>query len=152
MEMDGMESAAKLAILGAGIFFLNALVCGIWKYAQIRKSEDALAHPYVDTAHRASLLYAFAALLLARFVELSDLSAGVEMVATALPLIFFAFAICSYMAHGALRDTDNMFAASRETGKGSSESAIAGFMALLILAEVGGFLVLFWGFARAQLF
>ncbi len=148
-----MEPAAKLAILAAGIFFLNALICGIWKYAEIRKSPDALAHPYVDIAHRASLLYSFAALLLARFVELSDLSARVELVATGLPLLFFALAICSYMVHGALRDTENIFASNQEAGvRDSSQSIITAFMAALIFAEVGGFLVLFWGFAQAQLF
>ncbi len=148
-----MEPAAKLAVLAAGIFFLNALICGVWKYAQIRKSVDARAHPYVDTAHRASLLYSFAALLLARFVELSDLSPGVELIATGLPLLFFALAICSYMLHGALRDTDNMFASSRGAGAGaSSQGGVEVFMAVLIFAEVGGFAVLFWGFAQAQLF
>ncbi len=147
-----MEPAAKLAVLAAGVFFLNALICGVWKYDQIRKSADALAHPYVDIAHRASLLYSFAALLISRFVELSDLSEGVELVATALPLLFFGLAIFNYMLHGALRDTDNVFAAIREAGAGgSSQTVVTAFMAALIFAEVGGFLVLFWGFARAQL-
>ncbi|MBW2313336.1 MAG: hypothetical protein JRH10_04020, partial [Deltaproteobacteria bacterium] len=98
------------------------------------------------------LLYSFAALLISRFVELSDLSEGVELVATALPLLFFGLAIFNYMLHGALRDTDNVFAAIREVGAGgSSQTAVTVFMAALIFAEVGGFLVLFWGFARAQL-
>ena len=66
-----MASAEKLALLACGVFFLNALVTGTWKYVQIRSSPIAQAHPYVDVAHRASLLYSFAALLLARFVELS---------------------------------------------------------------------------------
>ncbi len=148
-----MEPAAKLAVLAAGIFFLNALLCGVWKYAQIRASDDSRAHPYVDTAHRASLLYSFAALLLARFAELSEQSAGVELAATGLPLLFFMLAICSYMVHGALRDTENMFDLSGGDGSGAaSASAVTAFMAALIVAEVGGFVVLFWGFARAQLF
>ncbi len=148
-----MEPAAKLAVLAAGLFFLNALGCGVWKYVQIRASVDARAHPYVDTAHRASLLYSFAALLLARFVELSDLSPAVELAATGFCVAFFAVAIFNYMLHGALRDTDNVFDRSKGSAAGgSSEGATAAFMALLIFAGVGGFLVLFWGFARAQLF
>ncbi|MCP5041313.1 MAG: hypothetical protein GY944_09825 [bacterium] len=148
-----MEAAEKLAVLAAGVFFLNALICGVWKYAQIRSSSDARAHPYVDTAHRASFLYSFAALLLARFAELSNYPAALELAATALPLFFFALAIANYMVHGALRDTDNVFRSSRGAGgRGAADSAITAFMAALILAEVGGFLVLFYGFARAQLF
>ncbi|MCP4003049.1 MAG: hypothetical protein GY725_02520 [bacterium] len=148
-----MEPAEKLAIFAAGIFFLNALFCGVWKYAQIRKSADGRAHPYVDTAHRASLLYSFASLLLARFVEVSEYSATLELVATGFPLLFFALAIANYMLHGALRDTDNVFDSSQvQAGKGASEFTVIAFMSALIVAEIGGFLVLFWGFASAQLF
>jgi hypothetical protein len=41
------------------------------KYRQMATSEQHLAHPYVDTAHRAALLYSFAMLAIAVFVELS---------------------------------------------------------------------------------
>ena len=37
-------------------------------------SENHLAHPYVDIAHRAALLYSFATLLIAVFVELSGMA------------------------------------------------------------------------------
>ena len=66
-------TAHTLAILSAGVFFLVALLTGVWKYLQIRDSEDAQAHPYVDVAHRASLMYSFAAMLLAAFIEISQL-------------------------------------------------------------------------------
>ena len=49
-------------------------VLGVWKYRQMASSPDGLAHPYVDTAHRAALLYSFATLLIAVFVELSGWS------------------------------------------------------------------------------
>ncbi len=116
-------------------------------------SADARAHRYVDTAHRASLLYSFAALLLARFVELSDLPSTVELVATGSSVVFFAIAIFNYMLHGALRDTDNVFDRSQggAVAGGSSDRATTVFMVLLVVAEVGGFLILFWGFLRAQL-
>ena len=76
-----MEPAESLAVVMAGVFFLNGLLTGVWKYLQIRSSESATAHPYVDIAHRASLLYSFAALLLAKFAEISQLPSNVEFFA-----------------------------------------------------------------------
>lgn len=147
-----MEPAAKLAVFAAGVFFLNALITGAWKYVQIRSSDDAQAHPYIDTAHRASLLYSFAALLLARFAELSAFSDTVELLAVTMPVVFFGGAIMSYMLHGALRDTDNQFRKPHALGMGFvSPAMMTAFMSALIVAEIGGFLVLFWGFIQAQL-
>ncbi len=60
----------KAVLLGAGAMFLAALVLGVWKYRQMATSDDHLAHPYVDTAHRAALLYSFATLLVAVFVSM----------------------------------------------------------------------------------
>ena len=68
-----MISADNLAIIFAGVFFLNGLLTGVWKFNQISKSVDGKAHPYVDIAHRSSLLYSFAALLIANFAYLSKL-------------------------------------------------------------------------------
>ena len=67
-----MEPSQQLGIVAAGVFFLTALLTGVWKYLQIRASENATAHPYVDIAHRASLMYSFAALLLAEFAVISQ--------------------------------------------------------------------------------
>ena len=60
----------KITLLAAGLIFLLALVLGVWKYRQIMASGDHSGHPYVDIAHRAALLYSFATLLIAVFVEL----------------------------------------------------------------------------------
>ena len=57
--------AVALAVLAAGVFFLVGLLTGAWKYRAMMRSERAVAPTYVDVAHRASLLYSFAALLLA---------------------------------------------------------------------------------------
>jgi hypothetical protein len=65
-------------LLAAGLIFLLALVLGIWKYRQMATSPDHLAHPYVDIAHRSALLYSFATLLVAVFVELSAWPAWVN--------------------------------------------------------------------------
>ena len=61
----------KIIVLSAGLIFLLALVLGVWKYRQVLISPEHRAHPYVDIAHRAALLYSFAALLVAVFVQLS---------------------------------------------------------------------------------
>ena len=54
----GSDTVAVLT--AAGLVFLWALVLGVWKYRQMAASPEGLAHPYVDTAHRAALLYSFA--------------------------------------------------------------------------------------------
>ena len=73
-----MSYSAQIAIGAAGAFFLTGLFLGAWKYIHIHTSSEARAPVYVDIAHRASLMYAFACLLNERFVELSDLSDPVE--------------------------------------------------------------------------
>ena len=70
-------------------------------------SPDGLAHPYVDTAHRAALLYSFATLLIAVFVELSGWSETVDSIAAFVVIFYFLAAVGSYIWHGAKRDTDN---------------------------------------------
>ena len=81
------------SILASGVFLLVGLLTGVWKYLQMKSSEDGQAHIYVDTAHRAALLYSFAALVLAQFVELSALSDNVNLAAAMAPLVYFAIAI-----------------------------------------------------------
>jgi hypothetical protein len=71
----------KITLLAAGLIFLLALVLGVWKYRQILRAEDHRAHPYVDIAHRAALLYSFATLLIAVFVELSAWPVWVNLTA-----------------------------------------------------------------------
>lgn len=137
-----ISSAARLALLASGLFLLTGLVTGIWKYHGIMTREGHRAHVYVDIAHRAALLYSFAALVMMKLVEYSPYSAAVQLWATALPLFFFAAAIASYVYHGFAEDTDNQL---RERNLASTWG-----MYLLIGGEVGGVLVLFWGFLRTQ--
>ena len=133
----------KAVILTAGLIFIWALLLGVWKYRQMATSEDGLAHPYVDTAHRAALLYSFATLLLATFVELSGFSTAVNLIAAFVPIFFFAGAIVGYMIHGMRRDTDNQF---RDPVPGTHP-----FMWALIVGEIGGVAVLIAGFVDAQI-
>lgn len=133
----------KLTLLATGLIFLLALALGVWKYRQITVAEDHRAHVYVDIAHRAALLYAFATLLFAPFVEFSAWPAWVNLSATGVAVFFFVGAIVGYIVHGARRDTENQFDPPvRGTGF---------FMALLIIGEMGGFGVVFAGFIAGQL-
>lgn len=122
--------------------FLWALLLGVWKYEQMRKAEDALAHPYVDTAHRAALLYSFALLLVATFVELSGWGTPVNLIAAGAMAFYFFSAVAGYAYHGRRRDTDNQF---RDPVPGTHV-----FMASLIVAEIGGWIVLLAGFLDGQ--
>jgi hypothetical protein len=133
----------RITLLAAGLIFLLALVLGVWKYRQIMAAPDHRAHPYVDIAHRAALLYSFATLLLAAFVELSAWPTWVNLTAAAVVVVFFVGAIADYIIHGALRDTTNQF---EHATRGSQVS-----MALLIVGEIGGFGVLLAGFIAGQL-
>jgi ABC-type xylose transport system permease subunit len=83
----------KITLLAAGLIFLLALVLGVWKYRQIMRTEDHRAHPYVDIAHRAALLYSFATLLIAVFVELSAWPVWVNLTAAMVVVFFFVAAI-----------------------------------------------------------
>lgn len=147
-----METAQSVAIVCAGLFFLTGLMTGIWKYKQIMASAEGQAHPYVDICHRASLMYAFAAILLAKFVEVSQLPGMVELIAVSAVLVYFASAIVTYFIHGLLQDTDNQLKPPFHVGKMKiSSSAITLHMWMLIVAEVAGFLVLFYGVVIAVL-
>ena len=131
--------AVVLAVLASGLFFLSALFTGVWKYRCMASSENHLAPHYVDIAHRASLMYAFAAMLLAVFAALSAWPTVVNVIATLAPLLFFGFAIFLYIQLGRANITDNQFRDNPEPEK------MARLMNLLIVAEIGGFLILFTG-------
>jgi preprotein translocase subunit SecG len=131
-----------VTLLAAGLIFLLALVLGVWKYRQMATADNHLAHPYVDITHRAALLYSFATLLIAAFVELSGWPAWLNLTAAMVMVFFFVSAIASYIVHGALRDTTNQF---ERPGPGLHVSMVA-----LIVGEIGGFAVLLAGFVTAQ--
>lgn len=136
-------SDTKAVLLAAGLIFLLALALGIWKYRQMATAENHLAHPYVDTAHRAALLYSFATLLIAAFVEFSGWSTAVNLACAGVLVFFFVGAIAGYAFHGFKRDTTNQFA---DPARG-----LHGFMTALVLGEMGAFAVLIAGFVEAQI-
>jgi hypothetical protein len=139
---DTLRIDVRVTLLAAGLIFLLALVLGVWKYREILASQDHRAHPYVDIAHRAALLYSFATLLVAVFVQFSAWPAWVNLTAAMVLVVFFVAAILSYITHGLRRDTDNQFA--------NPDRALKVGMVALIVGEVGGFGVLLAGFIAGQ--
>lgn len=143
-------TADVFCLLAAGIFFSSGLLTGVWKYAAIMRSPQAQAPVYVDIAHRASLLYAFSAILIREFVPYSPLSASGTLWAVGVPILFFASAIGMYVVHGILRDTDNQLRRPHVLGGGTVPAPlIALYMGGLIAGEIGGFAILFFGFLRS---
>lgn len=141
MTVAVLAPETRIVLLLGGLVFLWALALGVVKYAQLRQSPDAAAHPYIDIAHRAALMYAFAIGLIAVFAELSDWPTWANLAAALVQILFFVAAIASYHWHGLRRDTDNQF---RRPAPG-----IGGFMVALIVGEIGGFAVLLAGFVHA---
>lgn len=148
--MDGLqlELSVRLAIVFSGIFLWVGMLTGVWKYLQIRQSEQSRAHYYVDIAHRSSLLYAPASLILA---VLSYFSAWTELwnlMFVVLNLIFFSFSVLSYILHGLLKDTTNQFRTPHQMGRFHLPTWMMTFaMLLLVLAEVGATGILLLGSA-----
>lgn len=143
-----MTDAVQLAQLACGGFFLTGLATGVWKYRAMITDAEGVAPAYVDICHRASLMYAFACLVLAEFARLSAWPPGVNLTAVALPVVFFAAAVATYAVHGILRDTDNQLRRPHRLGPGQVHGRIISlFIYGLILGEMGGFLVLLTGSA-----
>lgn len=137
-----MNPAIKLSLAASGLFLLSGLLTGVLKYQRIMTSPDHRAPVYVDIAHRASFLYSFAALVIARLLEYSPYPQWVQTCAAAAVLAFFGLTILGYTAHGLLDRTDNIFRERNFT--------TTWYMYLLIGGEVGGFAVIFWGFLSTQ--
>ena len=133
------SSASVVALIAAGIFFMTALITGAWKYYSIMASEQSEAPHYVNIAHQASLLYSFAALLIAVFAALSGFPDLVNLIATIVPLFFFGFAIFLYIQLGLKNETDNQFRTLADP------ATMKVLMMALMIGEIGGFGVLFAG-------
>ena len=139
-----LSTATKAVLLADSVMFLAALLLGVWKYRQIMTSASHTAHLYVDIAHRTALFYSFALLLIATFVELCGFPAAVNAVAAGAMAFYFFASVASYALHGLREDTDNQF---RDPIPG-----LRAFMLTLIVAEIGGWLVLTAGFLDRQIF
>ncbi len=140
-----IEGDTKAVLLAAGLMFLYALLLGVLKFRQMAASPEGRAHPYVDTAHRAALLYAFATALIAAFVQFSGFAPVVDLLAAGALILFFTAAVVGYNVQGLRKQTDNQFR------DGDQPPGLHAFMWLLIAGEIGGFVVLLAGFVDGQL-
>ena len=144
--MTNLPSADHFALTSAGAFLLVGMLTGIWKYWHMMRSDDSLAPTYVDICHRTALMYAFACLVLQQLALHSRWSAGVNLAAVAIPILWFASAVFIYALHGWLRDTDNQLQRPHRLGKRTIPGkVISVYMLLLIAGEVGGTVVLVAG-------
>ncbi|MGQ8973401.1 hypothetical protein [Acinetobacter schindleri] len=149
MQLIELSLAVKLAILFSGIFLWVGMLTGVWKYLQIRNSAQSRAHYYVDIAHRSSLLYAPAALILAVLAYYSQFSETINLICVILNLAFFSFSIGAYILHGVLKDTTNQFKKPHQLGKVQLPGILMTFAMIgLIVAELGGTGILLWGAAQ----
>ncbi len=135
-----MAIEIKLSIVALGLFFLTALLTGVWKYRHMLSSADHLAPAYVDIAHKAALHYSFAILIVIKLEEVSKLGTTLNLLAASLIIGFFAIATLTYILLGIRNETVNQF-------KVRSFNTTFGMWAL-ITSEIGGFLLLFCGFLR----
>lgn len=140
-----LNAATQLAIVFSGIFLWVGMLTGVWKYYQIRQTAQARAHYYVDIAHRSSLLYAAASLILAALSFFTVLSDSIVLFCVVANLFFFAMSILIYILHGLLRDTTNQFKQPHQVGKWTLPAwCMTLIMLSLIIVELGatGILVL----------
>ena len=134
---DHFSIAMKLAILFSGVYLWLGMLTGVWKYWQIRHSTQARAHYYVDIAHRSSLLYASASLILAVLAEFSIWSDLWNLTFVVILLIFLSASILSYVLHGYLKDTTNQFKVPHQLGKKVlPRTMMALAMVLLVVGEL----------------
>lgn len=97
------EPSVAIAIVLAGFMLLVGMATGTWKYIEMRHSPESRAPMYVDIAHRAALLYAFAIALLALLAALSPLPQSVEIAAIVVDSLFFFIATGTYIQLGIQR-------------------------------------------------
>ena len=134
------HTAPRIALIASGIFFMTGLLTGVWKYICMRQNQRAEAPYYVNTAHRAALMYAFAAQLLAVFAATSAFSDTVNTVAVIFPLLFFGIAIFHYINLGLTTESNNSMRDSSDRSKAYL------ILNILAVSEIGGFSVLLLGF------
>ena len=137
-----MNLAIKITLAASGLFLFAGLLLGVLKYRGIMRSPEHCAPVYIDIAHRAALMYSFAALVMAELLKYSPYSETVQLLITGAPLLFFAIAIAQYTKLGLANQTDNQF---RERNFNTTWG-----MLLLIVAEVGGVGMLLFGFIATQ--
>jgi hypothetical protein len=137
-----MNLPIRLTLAASGVFLMAGLLGGILKYRGIMTNPGRRAHPYIDMAHRASMMYSFAALVMATLLNFSPYSEKVQLVITGVPLIFFAVSVGQYFRLGISGRVTDQFAERNFTTTWG--------MGLLIAGELGGVGAIVWGFISSQ--
>lgn len=141
-----ISQATAFAIVAAGAFLITGLFSGLWKFVQMWTNPQGLAHPYVDIAHRASLLYGFACITLAVLSYFSTFSPQGNLIAVVVVILFFAMAVAGYLIQAVLNGPDNQLRQPHRIGRHSMpRSGLMLFMVALVISEIGGTLYLFAG-------
>lgn len=148
--MIPFSAATAAALTSAGALFYVGLLLGVWKYIGIRRSPQSQAPEYVNIAHRAALMYAFACVLMAALAQRNALPPGVALLCVQAMVATFVVAIGSYVLHGALRDTDNQFRPPYPVGPVRLHSAVVDAMMVTKAGvELLAAALLLWGFLAA---
>lgn len=137
-----MNLAVKISLLSSGLFLLVGMLIGIVKHQRMLSSSDHTAPAYIDIAHRAAFLYSFAMLVIAKLLEFSPYSEGVQLGAMGLVLVFLSVTIVGYFTHGMKDKTDNLF---RERNFSTTW-----YVYMLTVGEIGGLSIIVWGFISSQ--
>lgn len=137
-----MTLAVKNCLLFSGLFLLAGMSIGILKYLFTMRSAEHRAPVYIDIAHRASLLYSFASLVMAKLIEFSPYSQPIQLIIAGVPLIFFALTIIQYVKLGLKKQEETQF---RE-----KNFITVWFMYALIAGEIGGVALILLGFIQTQ--
>lgn len=149
MEVVNLSLSVKLAVIFSGIYLWVGMLTGVWKYVQISRSELARAHYYVDIAHRSSLLYAPASLILAVMAYCSSFQEIINLLCVMVNLFFFSFSIASYVLHGWLKDTTNQFKQPHQLGNIHLPKTLLRLaMILLVIGEIFATAVLLLGMIK----
>lgn len=148
--MGTWSSATRFGLMCAAALFITGVLCGVWKYVCIRRSDAACAPVYVDIAHRASLMYAFSTVLLSLLAQTNTWSSAVCTACIGASVAMFAVSIGSYVLHGLLRDTDNQFRPPFAlAGRPVHGRFVDAVMVLKATIETGAAVLLTWGFLSA---
>ena len=137
-----MNIAVKISLLSSGLFLLLGMLIGVIKYQRMFTTPEHVAPFYIDTAHRAALLYSFAMLVIAKLLEYSPYSLTTQMIASGVVITFLTLTVFGYLAHGLTNKTNNMF---RERN-----FITTWYMYFLIAGEIGGLSIIVWGFISSQ--
>ncbi len=93
-----MMTLPDFALLNSGCFLLFGMVTGARKHQHMLRSSEYQAPVHVDIAHRAGLMYSFAALVIWQLSVASPLPAGLVWKGVLAPVAFFWIATGTYLS------------------------------------------------------